>query len=305
MITPEYWTKDHLREYVEENSQLVTMRQSQYDPDLYVLKYKNKVFYRGLWNAELCEFRGTVINEDFDVVMRPFTKIFNYGECNAKIPRDELCTAVEKVNGFMGQSTFYNGKLLVGTTGSLDSDFTKMVYKWVKPYEDYLRQYENVTFIYEIVDESDPHIIVEEPGVYLLGARYNDWNSHQNVYPQEALDNIAEGCGMKRPRWFSGVNFQQIKDDVKNVRHEGYVVYGSSGKNIKLKSPFYLTTKFIGRMGDAKLEIMLNDPDRFKRFIDEEFYGVIDYIRATEETFVSLDRQGRVDYVRNYFERNL
>lgn len=305
MILPEYWTIEHLRNYVENNSGVVALKQSLHDPDLFVLKYKNKVFYRALWNSELCEFRGTVVDKDYNVIMRPFTKIFNYGECNARIPRDELCTAVEKVNGFMGQSTFYNGELLCGTTGSLDSDFTKMVYKWVTPYTDALRQYENVTFIYEIVDESDPHIIPEEAGVYLLGARYNDWNSMQNVYPQEALDNIAASCGMKRPKWYSGLNFQKIKDDVKSVRHEGFVVYGSSGKSLKLKSPFYLTTKFIGRMGDGKLEMLRNDPDGFKRLIDEEYYDIIEYINSTYETFVSLDKQGRVDYVRSYFERNL
>lgn len=305
MIVPKYWTKEHLREYVETHPELVNLRQSKHDEDLYVLKYKNKVFYRALWNAEICEFRGTVIDKDFNVVMRPPTKIFNYGECNAKIPRDELCTAVEKINGFMGQSTFHNGELLCGTTGSLDSDFTKMVYKWIKPYEDALRQYDDVTFVYEIVDESDPHIIVEDFGVYLLGARYNDWNSPQNVYPQEALDNIAASCGMMRPKWYSGLNFQKIKDDVKTVRHEGFVVYGNSGKSLKMKSPFYLTTKFIGRMGAGKLELLRNDPDGFKRLIDEEFYGIVDYINADYQTFISLDSHGRIEYVRGYFERNL
>jgi hypothetical protein len=37
------------------------------------------VFYDNLWNDYLEECRGTIVDENFNVVSRPFTKIYNYG----------------------------------------------------------------------------------------------------------------------------------------------------------------------------------------------------------------------------------
>ena len=49
---------------------------------LYVLKYKNSVFFNNLWGVDdrLLECRGTVVDEDYNVISRPFTKVFNSRE---------------------------------------------------------------------------------------------------------------------------------------------------------------------------------------------------------------------------------
>ena len=117
--------KDLLKEYVETNEHLVSMRESVAYPSLFVLKYKKKVFFDGLWNEFLEECRGTIVDKDFNVVSRPFTKIYNYG-IEAKAPKladDTVVTAYRKVNGFMAAVTWYNGDILISTTGSTDSEF--------------------------------------------------------------------------------------------------------------------------------------------------------------------------------------
>ena len=54
--------KEDIRRFVSENPDLVTYRQSKSHPDLYVLKYKKKVFFDNLWNNELEYCRGTVVD---------------------------------------------------------------------------------------------------------------------------------------------------------------------------------------------------------------------------------------------------
>ena len=131
MQTP--FTED-LKQFIKDNPTLVRMSESKSHPGLFVLKYKNKVFYDRLWCKILEECRGTVIDKDFNIIARPFQKIYNYGwEKDAPVLAPEtLVTAYQKVNGFMVAVSLYEGKPLVSTTGSLDSDYAKIGERWVE-----------------------------------------------------------------------------------------------------------------------------------------------------------------------------
>lgn len=76
-------------------------------PNLSVLKYKSNTFYNNTWDNALLEMRGTVIDEDYNIVIRPFDKLFNYSERIAPnafqpltITDDEMVKIVRKINGF-------------------------------------------------------------------------------------------------------------------------------------------------------------------------------------------------------------
>ena len=74
-----------LKNYIEQNPRLIGMRETSY-PGLYVLKYKKRVFFDNVWNQFTEECRGTIVDQDFNVISRPFTKIYNYG-IESKAPR--------------------------------------------------------------------------------------------------------------------------------------------------------------------------------------------------------------------------
>ena len=116
-----------IKHFVENNPTLVSRKDTSY-PGVYVLKYKKKVFYDNLWNEYLEECRGTLVDGDYNVISRPFTKIYNYGiEKRAPLLDDSvIVSAFRKVNGFMVAITWYNDDILVSTTGSIDSDYVKM-----------------------------------------------------------------------------------------------------------------------------------------------------------------------------------
>ena len=177
--------KEDLKKFVESNPRLVTMRECGGYPGLYVLKYSKKVFYDGLWNEYLEECRGTIVDRDFNVVSRPFTKVYNFGiEKNAPVlSGDTLVTAYRKVNGFMVAVTWCNDDILVSTTGSTDSPYVSMAKEMMlkhQCWEDWrftVRNAEGMTLLFECVHPGDPHIVVENPGMYFLGWRENRWDS--------------------------------------------------------------------------------------------------------------------------------
>lgn len=274
------------------------------DNGLFVLKYKNKVFYKALWNKEFCELRGTVIDADYNIVSRPFTKIFNYGEKDAPIFADtDKVTAVTKINGFMGAGTWHNDELLVSTTGTTNSEFADLARSYLEKGKDLFKEYSMFTFIFEIVDPKDPHVVAEQAGAYLLGARLKDWDAKNHGAAEGTLDMLAEQYGFLRPDW-KRTTFGEIRKEVISVDHEGFVVYNDN-KEIKFKSPFYLATKFFGRKTEKRLNEILDDPREAKRIVDEEYYIAIEYLADHKEEFIAMPEQDRFEFLRTYFKKEV
>lgn len=298
---------------------LATVRRSVAYPELRVVKYSRRVFYDNLWNDVpiLRELRGLVVDDDCNIVSRPFTKIFNYMENGTTLDRDTPCVAFRKVNGFMAAVSIYKGKPLVSTTGSLDSPFAELANKWVNTLNN-LQLYEGFTLLFEVCDPSDPHIIKEDAGIYFLAARLNSDSSGSNFAPDttvEGWEQIAEVIGARFPEWKTGRFGDLVKEGL-TAKYEGLVVYPRSygsyltyiddtHPGIKIKSNYYKTTKFLARMKEEKLDRLLDDPQKIKQTIDEEFFGLVDYLYDIRDEFVAASEQSRISYVENYFNEKV
>lgn len=287
-----------LRNYVAKNPGLVAVRESISSPGVFVLKYKKKVFFKGLWNEFLEECRGTLVDSDYNVVSRPFTKIYNYGVEKAcpKFSDDTAITAHRKINGFMGAITWHNDKLLVSTTGSTDSPFVAYINDMI---EDKIIEYTALckvnptkTFLFEVVHPDDPHIVPETVGMYLLGYREKTWESNIETSRNTEFEQVLGSIPVETHRTTLG----ELLEDVKHVHHEGFVFYTDDGVGAKIKSPFYLASKFVSRNPNTEKLFKQNA----KEILDEEYYPLLENIQENIESFTALSEQDRLSYVRRF-----
>lgn len=289
--------KDELKQYVKNHPKLVKMRPA--GDGIYVLKYSKSVFYDGLWNRYLEECRGTIVDEDFNIVSYPFTKIYNYGvEKQAPVFADDTkVTAFRKVNGFMVALTFYKGDVLVSTTGSTDSDYVKMALELidVDRYRKVCSEWYNTTFMFECVHRNDPHIIPETEGMYLLGYRAKSWDISPVNPDPKLLRMLAVEFGTL-PVEHTVTTVGELLEEVKKVRHEGFVAYTYDGTSFKIKSPFYLTNKWIAR--NPRTEKLMRED--FKKQIDEEYYPLLSAIQADIEAYTAKTEQERLAWIREF-----
>lgn len=292
-------------------------KQSKTYPDLFVLKYARNVFYENRFDNALLEMRGLVVDKHNRIIVRPFKKVFNYSERIAKnspypiVMSDErMVDAVVKVNGFLGVCTYvelddhhpsfnadFNRRVLYSTTGSLDSAFAEMTQAHCEQYEPVFKQFPNHTFLFEVTDPSDVHIIAEDFGETLIGVI--DVTTGE-PFSEARLDEISEVFGLKRPSTLENVRFGELKALLKTVKHEGFMVFDSDTKQLlfKLKSPYYLVSKFFGRSQDKSLGAKLN-----KQHVDEEYYPLVDYIKAHKDTFNQLDELQKIAFVQDFLEQ--
>lgn len=268
---------------------------------LTIFKYARKVFYKNLWTPELELFRGTVFKDDKLVVM-PLRKMYNYLEngTGSELSDDTEVVLDYKVNGFMLNVTVLEGKFLFSTTGSLNSPFVDLGAKvfYTETSESTINKMklmEGHTFVFEVVDPSDPHIVKEDSGLHFL-ALINEKHGKVSMYKVPMFDCFNYHRTMH-------TNLKFLKARARNCKHEGWVVYDRTGTNIlfKMKTKYYLTTKFL--MRSKKASDQLYSDDAIEYFKDEEFFGLVHFIRENylKEMWDSYTEQERRTIIENYF----
>lgn len=280
------------------------VKQKRYDNGLSVFKYTREVFYKALWNEDhlLLEARGMVLDDDGNKVIWPFTKVFNHHENGTELDLDTQVIAPRKVNGFMASVRYWDGELIVSTTGTLDSDFVKLARKHIEKL-NIVEMDEGLTYLFEICDPSDPHIVEEAEGAWLIGARSMITGKMKT---EKWLDQEAHVIEAHRPEVFCGT-FREVLELLQDCKHEGFMVRLATPEQptvMKLKSPHYLTKKFLMRMGQKKVDFMFTNTEEFLKTIDEEFYGVIGWITSTinQDGWVAMTDQQRREIIEDYFE---
>ena len=320
-------TNESMRHYVEDHPKEVRAKTFEDEPGLVHISYKRHTFYRGLWNDHTRQCRGTVVREgDFQPVLIPFPKIFDYGTPESHIGRDAMVSATRKVNGFMigvAQHPFRKDQLLLSTTGSLSSPFVSLASSWIEPHKDKILEEARkpalntdagFTFIFEVVDQLlDPHIVKEESGLYLIGRRTNIWGSMFNAHPI-VLDMIADRMGVMRPESHTCMRQDDVHEMNRTTKSEGFIVE-FPGVAYKLKSPYYRAIRLLGRMSDKNLDMLINNKNGFiefsRRFISgntPEFNRLLNYAidqlsGDMLEKFVQCDNIGRIALVRDILDQ--
>lgn len=285
----------NFKEEYNRNTKDVSLKETS-NPDLFVLKYRRNVFYKNRWNDFLEECRGTIVDKDFNVVSLPFRKIYNFGveDRAPKINDDETIHWFRKVNGFMVAMTWYNDDVLVSTTGSIDSDFVALAKKYLTDkIREFIYMFNGYTVMFECCDPSDPHIVEEKAGLYLLGLRRHNGHLMTNWLTQHGYT-VAHLMGVMFPEY--GVcTMGELRQMVRTVQHEGFVIYTDDGRSTKIKSKHYLVKKLFMRGNIEKLF-----DQNVKSKIDEEYFPLVDYIKENREKFASADEATRRFWIEEF-----
>lgn len=237
--------------------------------NLWTFKYARKVMYEYLWNKypELKECRGQTYDATTgELVLNTPTKSFNYLENGTwkDKPMDSEVLLFKKYNGFMASASLYNGQLIVGTTGSTSSNFAALARKHIELTGVKNCMCSSVTYLFEIIDDSDPHIIDEgDAGVRFLGTRFN----HKFFPSGEPLQ----------------VTLQQALELTKTDRGEGWMMYNPEDMTdvCKLKTDYYVGKKKLMRLPSKSTRHTLQS-EHLEQLLPGKWKEVLKMIRDTQ-----------------------
>jgi RNA ligase len=216
-------------------------------------KYTNETIYSQDWDLVTLNARGIVFDEQTgDVVAWPFKKFFNYQEFfdeegNHSHLYDILpeewrpnisgpARYMEKVDGSLGIVFYYNGKWIVKTGGSFDSDQAIWAQNWFDKNIDTLYLIQNRTYLFEIISNTDQHPIhYDFEGLVLLSVISN---RNGEEYSLDVIKQTAELLKVRMVEIYDFDNFDKAVEWAKELpkTKEGLVITFDNGFKTKAKS---------------------------------------------------------------------
>jgi predicted kinase len=279
-----------------------------------VYKYSKQTFWNNSWDVSpwLLKARGIVCDPAGNIVSHPFDKCFNYLENGTgKDLSDDLDVIVtDKLNGFLGivsANPLKSNALLVHTQGGFGGDFVGYINDHISPaMKGQMLKFfakNDVTLMFEVLHKEDPHIVAypeDMMGLHLIGVRGKQLTDQP--WTEAQVDAAAEAMGLRRPQW-ARMKFGQARAQLRTLQTEGFMVRADTPDQeflLKMKSPFYLTTKFLGRLSSGRIKHMFANARDFKKTMDEEFFILVDTIVETYslEQFLEYNDDARVAEVR-------
>ena len=108
-----------LSKYIDEG---LVIKQVHSTLPLSIYNYSRECQYSGKWDDITLNCRGLVLDNDGNVIAKPFPKFFNYEELKPEDIPNENFEVYEKMDGSLGSVFNYDGEWYMATRGSFQSD---------------------------------------------------------------------------------------------------------------------------------------------------------------------------------------
>lgn len=270
-------------------------KRSHPDLPLFIYNYSPEVQYSKKWNSVTLNCRGLILDDNYNIVARPWKKFFNLGEVELPMQFDDPVEIMDKADGSLGilyplKSIVYSGHhdYAIATRGSFESEQAKFASALWKNRYDGLHPRQGYTFLFEIIYPSNRIVLDygDQEELVLLGAVENETGYY--IGPEQAsqmfyiyVNGKLTYCNYLGPR-IQVFDYNSISEALSHMDRdnaEGYVIR-SHNFMVKLKQPDYLdlhrlvtnaSPKTVWEQlasGKSKSEIISAFPDEFHSYIE-------------------------------------
>ena len=267
---------------------------------LYIYNYSKKCQFKHAWNEVTETCRGLIVDEDLNIIARPFKKFYNYEELlqmNIQIP-DEEFEVYEKLDGSLGILYFWEDKAYIATRGSFTSSMALHATNILNEKYDVSLLDKSKTYLFEIIYPEDLHIVTYKnvDDIFLLAVIDNETGIDYDISKWNSIFK----CTTK----YDGFSdYTKVRDVFSGKNREGFVIKFKSGFRMKLKFAEYWKLHFL-KSGFTEKQILqyLIDDDKESiqkalDMFDEEhqiFYNNI--INKFKETYNSILDKAKTQY---------
>lgn len=253
---------------------------------LHIYNYSPSVQFDKRWNTVTLNCRGLILDEDYNIVARPWKKFFNLGEVELPMQLTDPVEIMDKADGSLGilypVGEYENA---IATRGSFASEQAiKATEIWNAKY-DHLHPSPDYTLLFEIIFPSNRIVLDygDTEDLILLGAVENATGYYISPLAAQGLfvsHDEGEPSWWKGPvvKVFSYNNISEALGYMERKNAEGYVIR-SHNFMVKLKQPDYLDLHRLVtnasprtvweqlKAGKSKSEIVSAFPDEFHTYI--------------------------------------
>jgi len=296
-------SKDILDRMVSDNLITVNIHP---ELNLRILNYSPKAQYQDIWDEYILACRGLVIDEDGDIIARPFPKFFNYEQLEiSDIPFGLEFDVFEKMDGSLGILFHYRGEWILVTRGSFISEQAIEGRKILSEISNNNLSFlnEEYTYLFEII-YPDNRIVVDygnKRDLVLLSA----------VETKTGIELLHEDLLQYR-KYFTIVKKYKGVDDINKLREleednkEGFVVRFLNGFRLKVKFEEYVRLhRILTNVSNIVIWEHLKNNYNFDELLDkvpDEFYN---WVKKTKkellENYKEIEYNATKEFIRIYY----
>jgi len=221
-----------LNDYIDRG---LVIKQDHPSLPLSIYNYSRECQYSKQWDDITLNCRGLVLDNEGNVVAKPFPKFFNYEEHKPEEIPNESFRVYEKLDGSLGIVFYYENKWHVATRGSFVSEQAIKGSEILKKYPmDMLAWHK--TYLFEIIYPENRIVCNygDDEKMVLLGAYFkkNGKEAPIDIYRELGFDVVTL-------HKLKGEDWESLKKKISND-NEGYVIRFSGGMRMKIKCDEYV-----------------------------------------------------------------
>lgn len=198
-----------------------------------IYNYSRECQFTQAWDEITLACRGLVLDEEGNVIARPFKKFFNMEEMKS-IPNESF-EVFEKMDGSLGILFCYGFEWIFATKGSFTSDQAIKFKEIFERDHDTLLLSGGNTYLFEIIYPEN-RIVVDygnEEKVVLIGEIHTSSGEELDLEFNKQL-------GFDVVKKYEGItDYKQLKSMIKD-NQEGFIVRFKSGERMKIKGEEYV-----------------------------------------------------------------
>jgi RNA ligase len=232
---------DILTDYIERG---LVIKQVHPTLPLSIYNYSRSCQYDKLWDEVTLDCRGLVLDNEGNVIAKPFPKFFNYEEHTADEIPNEYFDVYEKLDGSLGICFHYEGEWHMATRGSFTSEQAIKGKELLGKY-NFQKLHTDYTYLFEIIYKENRIVCdYDFEDVVLLGIINTKTGSEVNLHSDSEdirIQNIVKNIGFNVVMRYNtfGEGFGELKREISNSK-EGYVIRFKNGMRMKIKGDEYV-----------------------------------------------------------------
>jgi RNA ligase len=228
---------DNLNKMIDEG--FITKRKHPTE-NLYIYNYSQKAQFDHVWNNETLQCRGLIMDENNNIIARPFSKFFNLEELEGQgksMPIEDF-EIFDKEDGSLGILYWVNDKPYLATRGSFESE------QAIKGTEILQKKYGNIfdnhnfTYLFEIIFPQNRIVLDYGKMEDIILLAIIDTKTGQELEYSKVLE-LFNGVVPIVKRYDAISDYREFIKQPK-VNKEGYVIRFKSGMRVKAKFEEYV-----------------------------------------------------------------
>jgi RNA ligase len=271
------------------------VKQKHPSENLFIYNYTQAAQYERVWNEVTLMCRGLIMDEQFHIIARPFTKFFNLGEQENQAIPNESFEVYEKMDGSLGILYWANGQPAIATRGSFASKQAEKATEML--HTNYAYTFSKLdptkTYLFEIIYPENRIVV--------------NYGGQEELVLLAITDNLTgkdaplEDIGFPLVKRYDGINslgsLKALQDDNK----EGFVIKFESGVRYKVKFDEYVRIhRIVTQVSSINIWEYLkeNQPlnDMLERVPDEFFQWVRETVERMQAEFAAIEATAKAEY---------